>query len=79
MSLRPSSKAKPTFAVAALAIGAMTALTGMSSDISGPEATSGTTSPTTTTIDRDAHSFGPQQPESVCKDDTLACAPAHTH
>lgn len=35
--------------------------------------------PTTTTEDRDPHSFTAVQPSSICSDDTLACAPAHTH
>ncbi len=75
MSLRPKS----TLAVAGFAIAAMAALTTVDSEVPDSAAGEGTSSPTSTTIDRDAHSFGPEHPEPACKDDTLACAPGHTH
>ncbi len=67
--------------VAALAVGAMAALTAMNSEATGPAAVDGmkTPTPTPATVDRDAHSYGPPHPEPMCKDDSLACAPGHTH
>ncbi len=75
MSLRLTS----TLAVAGLAVSAMATLTAVHSEVPDTAAGEGTVSPTSTTMDRDAHSFGPAHPEPACKDDTLACAPGHTH
>ncbi len=75
---------KSMTALAGCAVATMAALTVAHADVPGSvpghEVISPTTTtPTTTTMDRDPHSFTAVQPSSICGDDMLACAPAHTH
>ena len=70
---------KSITALACCAVATMAALTVAHADVSGSVPGNDVTPPTTTTMDRDPHSFTAVQPSSICGDDTLACAPAHTH
>lgn len=79
MSIRVKSAA----ALAGCAVATMAALTvapaDTYADIPGSTPGGDVIVPTTATEDRDPHSFTAVQPSSICSDDTLACAPAHTH
>ena len=82
-----SIRVKSATALAGCAVATMAALTVASADtyadtyadIPGSTPGGDVIVPTTTTEDRDPHSFTAVQPSSICSDDTLACAPAHTH